>query len=74
MGVRSSNMRVRLIVETEVDVCDDESIADYGTERVRNCVRDAIENALHSTHEYGFDHDLCGDVAIFIDTVELLKE
>ena len=67
-------MRVRLVVEADVDFYSDESVADYGEGRVRTCVQQAVENALRTTHEDGFDHDLCGDIAIFIETVDLLKE
>ena len=69
-----ANMRVRLVVDAEVDFCDDESAADYGIDRVRNCVCQAVENALRTTHEDGFDHDLCGDMAIFIADVRLVQD
>ena len=67
-------MQVRLVVEADVEGFSDESVADFGEERVRMCVRQAVENALQAAHQDGFDHDLCGDVAIFIATVDLLKE
>ena len=67
-------MQIRLLVVADIDFGSDESIADYGEERVRTCVQQAVENALRTTHEDGFDHDLCGDIAIFIETVDLMNE
>ena len=69
-----SHMRVRLVVEADVDGCADDLQQVFGAEKVRQCVRQAVENALQTTHEYGFDHALCEEIAIFIAAVHLLKE
>jgi len=68
-------MRVRLVVEVDVEGCADDDLEQlFGAEKIGQCVRQAVENALQATHEVGFDHDLCGDLALFIAAVHLLKE
>jgi hypothetical protein len=70
-----SHIRVRLVVETDVDGCDDDDLRQlFGPEKIRQSVRQAVDNALHAAHEDGFNHDLCEEVAIFIAAVHLLEE
>ena len=68
-------LRVRLIIEADVDDCADDALRrSFGAGRVHQCVRQAVENALQAAHQNGFDHDLCEEIAIFIAAVHLLKE
>ncbi len=70
-----SHLRVRLVVEADVDGCADDDLQQlFGTEKIRQCVRQAVENGLQHAHQGGFDHDLCEEVAIIIAAVHLLKE